>query len=209
MDEAFLRTLVQIEGQRPINIIEKTDSSIFITNLITEERYEFAINQFQKKKKGDIYIIDAPIENGNWNNYLLGFSLVLNVLLGSVWIKRRLTNKRIREVATKGAISIEETTQTKKFIDLLDANESSVISKLAENYKAGKKTSIDEINKILGIDKRPYKIANNIRADGLKMINKKFMNFSASTDELIIRERSTFDKRFFEYTLNQRYVNKV
>jgi len=65
-----------------------------------------------------------------------------------------------------------------------------LFQRLSENYRAGKKSSIDEINKILGIDKRPYKIANNIRADALKMINKKFMDFSANSDELIIRERS-------------------
>lgn len=209
MEEDFLRTLVQIEGQRPISITEKTDSSIYITDLASGEQYEFATTRFQKNKKGDIYTIEAQNAIQNWNNYILSASLILNILFAGIWIKIRLTNKPTSKDATLGALAIEETTKTKKFIDLLDATESSVISTLSENYRAGKKSSIDEINKILGIDKRPYKIANNIRADALKMINKKFMDFSGSTDELIIRERSTFDKRFFEYTLNQRYVNKV
>ena len=209
MEEAFLSTLLQIEGQRQLSITEKTDSSIFITDLTAEEQYEFVTSRFKKKKKGDIYTIDTQAEDSNWNTYLLGASLILNVLLAGLWIQRRSTYKTTNKEATQGALAIEETTKTKKFIDLLDATESIVISALAENYRAGKKSSIDEINKILGIDKRPYKIANNIRADALKMINKKFMDFSGSTDELIIRERSTFDKRFFEYTLNQRYVNKV
>ena len=209
MEEAFLRALVQIEGQRPLNITEKTDSSIFITDLTTEEQYEFVTTRFEKKKKGNIYTIESQVENTNWNNYIVGASFVLNILLAGLWIQSRLTNKTSNNEVTQGALAIEETTKTKKFIDLLDATESSVISTLVENYRAGKKSSIDEINKILGIDKRPYKIANNIRADALKMINKKFMDFSANSDELIIRERSSFDKRFFEYTLNQRYVNKV
>jgi hypothetical protein len=48
-----------------------------------------------------------------------------------------------------------------------------------------------------------------MRADVLKLINKKFMDFASSSDELIIRERSSFDKRYFEYTLNDRYANKI
>lgn len=209
MEEAFLRAFVQIEGQRPISITEKTDSSIFITDLNSEEHYEFVTTQFLKKKKGDIYTIDVQTEDSNWYTYFIGASLILNVLLAGIWIQRRSNYKTTNKVVTQGALAIEETIKTKKFIDLLDATESIVISTLSENYRAGKKSSIDEINKILGIDKRPYKIANNIRADALKMINKKFMDFSGNTDELIMRERSGFDKRFFEYTLNQRYVNKV
>ncbi|MFN5937322.1 MAG: hypothetical protein ACK43L_04685 [Sphingobacteriales bacterium] len=99
--------------------------------------------------------------------------------------------------------------KVKSFTDLLDETETKVVYHLLKNVKEGKLTSIDEINKILGIEKRSYKIKNNMRADVLKLINKKFMDFASSSDELIIRERSSFDKRYFEYTLNDRYANKI
>ena len=70
MEEDFLRTLVQIEGQRPISITEKTDSSIYITDLASGEQYEFATTRFQKNKKGDIYTIEAQNAIQNWNNYI-------------------------------------------------------------------------------------------------------------------------------------------
>ena len=94
-------------------------------------------------------------------------------------------------------------------MDLLNEIEQQIVQTIAEDFKAERLTSIDKINKILGIEKRPYKIKNNLRADVLKMINKKFMDYLGNNDELIIRERSEFDKRFFEYTINERYVNKI
>lgn len=208
MDPAFLNDLQQIRGQRPNHMIEKSESSIIITDLNTRESYPLDVSKYKKKKAGTLYTnlpndaTSIPLRS------LFFISIGLNVLLGAAWIRSKFFKKK--SALKEGTLhEIDAPTKGKKFIDLLDTVELNIINTLSEQFKAGKHTSIDEINKILGIEKRPYKIANNIRADALKMINKKFMDFSGNTDELIIRERSTFDKRFFEYTLNQRYINKV
>ena len=72
-----------------------------------------------------------------------------------------------------------------------------------------KKTSIDEINKTLGIQSRPYKIQNNIRAEVISKINKTYAAFNEIGDEIIIRNQATFDKRFKEYQINDRYLKKL
>ncbi len=208
MEPGFLNDLQQILGQRPVHMIQASDDSIFITDIHSQETYTFNTNKYTKKKIGVAYTNLSSQSNWLSLNMLLYISIGLNILLGAAWVKSKFKemkwNKKVGELN-----EIDSPTKGKKFIDFLDTVELNIITNLSEHFKAGKHTSIDEINKILGIEKRPYKIANNIRADILKMINKKFMDFSGNTDELIIRERSAFDKRFFEYTLNQRYINKV
>jgi hypothetical protein len=67
----------------------------------------------------------------------------------------------------------------------------------------------EEMNQVLSLAKRPYKIRNNVRADVLKSINKKFSNYFGVDDILVLRLKSEFDKRFFEYFINERYSSKI
>ena len=104
--------------------------------------------------------------------------------------------------------SITEGKKLIHFLDLLNLMELNIINLLITNRSEGKNTSLDEINKIIGIEKRPYKLRNNMRADVLKIINNKFKDYNNSNEELIERYRSTFDKRYFEYVLNSKYAFK-
>lgn len=208
MEPGFLNDLQQILGQRPIHMIQTSDDSIFITDIHTRETYTFNTKKYTKKKIGVAYLTLSTNAKSLPLNVLLYISIGLNILLGVAWVNSKFIQKKGNEKVSE-LNEINTPTKGKKFTDLLDTVEMNIITTLSEHFKGGKHTSIDEINKILGIEKRPYKIANNIRADILKMINKKFMDFSGNSDELIIRVRSAFDKRFFEYTLNQRYINKV
>ena len=68
---------------------------------------------------------------------------------------------------------------------------------------------MDEINVVLGVTKKPYKIRNNMRATALKIINKKFFDYRGSTEELILRVKSDDDKRFFTYSINESFISMV
>jgi hypothetical protein len=41
------------------------------------------------------------------------------------------------------------------------------------------------------------------------MINKKFMVYAGIGDDLILKQRTEFDKRFFEYSIDQRFISKL
>jgi hypothetical protein len=47
-----------------------------------------------------------------------------------------------------------------------------------------------------------------MRAEIIGEINKKFTAFSQISDLLIMRRRADFDKRYFEYFVNDRLVAK-
>lgn len=189
-----------------------TDSTIVFVDLSTNEVHNIKTNTTNKKPIDTVYTKPSTLSKINGPHILLAILLLSNFITIVAFVllyKQKNKQKRLYD-PVKDLLEEKDTlTKVKSFTDLLDDMETKVVSLLSKNYKEGKLTSIDEINKTIGIEKRPYKIRNNMRADLLKLINKKFMDFSGSSDELITRERSTFDKRYFEYTLNDRYANKI
>ena len=73
----------------------------------------------------------------------------------------------------------------------------------------GLMTSVNQMNQVMDIEKKPIKIQNNLRAAMVLMINKKFMVYSGTQDELLEKHRTEFDKRFFEYTVKRKLLNKI
>jgi Mn-dependent DtxR family transcriptional regulator len=95
------------------------------------------------------------------------------------------------------------------FTDNLTEAEKSVIDILYEFSKKGEPTSIDQINRALGVKNKEVTIQNKLRSDTLQMINKKFMVFASTSDILVEREKTALDKRVYQYKLNERYLNKI
>ena len=104
--------------------------------------------------------------------------------------------------------SIEVNKQV-EFSDNLTETEKSVLDILYEYSKQGEPTSIDQINRALGVKNKEVTIQNKLRSDTLQMINKKFMVFASTSDTLVEREKTALDKRVYQYKLNERYLNKI
>lgn len=95
------------------------------------------------------------------------------------------------------------------FKDNLTEVERALIEILILNTHNNEMTSISQINHVLGISNKPVKIQNNIRATTIQGINKKFFVFSGINDDLINKQRTEFDKRFFEYSIQRKYLQKI
>jgi hypothetical protein len=87
--------------------------------------------------------------------------------------------------------------------------ENKLLSLLIKNSTEGLMTSVIQMNQVMDIEKKPIKIQNNLRAAMVLMINKKFMVYSGTQDELLEKRRTEFDKRFFEYTIQRKYLSKI
>jgi hypothetical protein len=87
--------------------------------------------------------------------------------------------------------------------------EKALLDLLVSNTSSGEKTQVGQLNQTLGLSKKPVKIQNNIRAATISMINKKFMVYAGIGDDLILKQRTEFDKRFFEYSIDQRFISKL
>jgi hypothetical protein len=96
-----------------------------------------------------------------------------------------------------------------EFSDNLTETEKSVMDILLECSKQSTTTSIDQINRALGVKNKEVTIQNKLRSDTLQMINKKFMVFASTSDILVEREKTAMDKRVYQYKINERYLNKI
>jgi hypothetical protein len=120
-------------------------------------------------------------------------------------------NESIQEALEK---QIPETPQltagrSVQFSDTLTSVEKGLLELILKNSAAGKMTSVLQVNEVLGIARKDVKSQNNIRASTLQMINHKFTAYSGLQDELIMKQRTAFDKRFFEYFIHAKYIHKV
>ena len=145
--------------------------------------------------------------------YKLLFSSAI-VLLLIIVVVLFIKNKRLykmQQTAAAGGFqkkSIEVNKQL-EFSDNLTETEKSVLDILVEYSKQGAPTSIDQINRALGVKNKEVTIQNKLRSDTLQMINKKFMVFASTNDTLVEREKTALDKRVYQYKLNERYLNKI
>jgi len=95
------------------------------------------------------------------------------------------------------------------FRENLTEIEKGLLDILINNTVQNEMTNINEMNQVLGISNKPTKVQNNIRSTTIQIINKKFSVFSGLSDDLIEKQRTEFDKRFFEYFIQKKYLNKL
>jgi hypothetical protein len=135
---------------------------------------------------------------------------IATIVIAFIFIKRKKKYNQITTVEKIFEENAQINTVTIKIEELFEEIEKKILKTVLNNQKNFQKnTSIDELNKILSIEDRPMKIQNNIRAEAILTLNKKFSTYLTTNDFLVERIRSDFDKRFFEYRLNRKYLNIV
>jgi hypothetical protein len=141
--------------------------------------------------------------------YLIAI-LLLFTISAVLFFKNKSLRKMQQNIVGSGfhKKSIEVNTQL-EFSDNLTETEKSVLDILLECSKQNLPTSIDQINRALGVKNKEVTIQNKLRSDTLQMINKKFMVFASTNDTLVEREKTPLDKRVYQYKINERYLNKI
>jgi 3-methyladenine DNA glycosylase Tag len=95
------------------------------------------------------------------------------------------------------------------FRENLTEVEKSLLDLLVSNTAKNEMTTVSQMNQVLGIYNKDTKIQNNIRSNTIQLINRKFTIYSGLSDDLIEKQRTEFDKRFFEYQIQRKYLSKV
>lgn len=91
----------------------------------------------------------------------------------------------------------------------LTEKEKDLIKLMANNTGENRFTSIDEINKILGLTNKNTVIQKKQRSDVINSINKKFSLLRVNTTGVIGKKRSDFDKRSFEYYIDSSCFTEI
>lgn len=77
--------------------------------------------------------------------------------------------------------------------------EIALIQLLIRKSRNWQKADINELNYVLGLKDKNIGLQKKVRSEAIKSINDKYKYLFGSEDGLILSERSTTDKRYFEY----------
>lgn len=82
-----------------------------------------------------------------------------------------------------------------------------IIICILNNSSKGNYTSIEEVNKALGVSKKTIEVQKKQRSDVINSINRKYSYIKRIEQELIEKQRTEFDKRSFEYFIDIAKIN--
>ncbi|MDZ4810576.1 MAG: LPXTG cell wall anchor domain-containing protein, partial [Bacteroidota bacterium] len=135
---------------------------------------------------------DINQEGSNKKTFVLFTLIGLSVIAGSgyyFWKKKKQNTGFPQQQ--------ENNSNGNHFVIPFSPLEIEVISTIAENSLKGNYTSIEEVNKALGVSKKNIEIQKKQRSDIITSINKKYSYIKQSPQELIEKRRTEFDKRSF------------
>lgn len=210
LDERLTTDLIQRKNKLPEHISFAEKDGIVLYDYINDTLYTFDVAANYKEVLADKIYLQS-------NNFRLQeiYPLVIIILLiTTILLSLKLAQRKRKTI--KNPINEAEVDDSNhsnplhfdSFFNKLDPDEKVILETILNNQKNNdKNTSIQELNTKMGIEKKPIKIQNNIRAASIGNINKKFSLFTSANDVLIERIRSDFDKRFFEYRLNKKIIH--
>ena len=93
--------------------------------------------------------------------------------------------------------------------NIFKKSEIEVLKLVVANSQKATLTSIDELNKVLGVTKKNVEIQKKQRSDVISSINKKYSYIKNGNGELIERKQAEFDKRSFEYYIDYNKLSEI
>ena len=96
-----------------------------------------------------------------------------------------------------------------RILELLEERERSLLEFLFNHSAEERLTSIDEINKVVGVQHRSVEIQKRMRSDLIGSINQKLNIVTRDKKPVIDKQRSEFDKRSFEYFIHPAHMELV
>jgi hypothetical protein len=202
---------------KPFNkIYFNKDSSLHILNSETGEIDSIPFgNEDIIDSNVPIYLPIPKKENPANKSQQLLYTIAIAILLlliGFFILRFKKMNEKIKILSLKlesnkeSKISIQN---QQSFKSNLTEAENKLLALITNNSMEGLMTSVNQMNQVMDIEKKPIKIQNNLRAAMVLMINKKFMVYSGTQDELLEKHRTEFDKRFFEYAVKRKLLSKI
>jgi hypothetical protein len=96
-----------------------------------------------------------------------------------------------------------------RILELLEERERSLLEFLFNHSADERLTTIEEINKVLGVQNRSVEIQKRMRSDLIGSINQKLGIVTRDKKPVVDKQRSEFDKRSFEYFIHPTHMELV
>ena len=96
-----------------------------------------------------------------------------------------------------------------RLLELLESKERSLLVYIYDHSADERFTTIDEINRVIGVSQRSTEVQKRMRSDLIGSINDKLGLISKNKKPVIDKQRSEFDKRTFEYYIRPEHMGLV
>lgn len=127
------------------------------------------------------------------------------LLIISAFISIRVLRKRaLKESSLPLAAS---TISANERLGLLNEMEIELIQLLVTHSVKGRKTTIEEVNKLAGVGQKNEPIRRRVRSELINSINEKWIIITGSRDRLITSIKSNFDGRTREYYILEKWLS--
>lgn len=186
---------------------------------ILDLNYDTAYKSYVKPSQLNIYdeplysstIITKNLKKFPWLaiSVIINIILILPILVGFKFQTKKTELEVEKSEHLVNTAFDNDKRNFKYYIHSLSIIEKDLLLLLFKNNLQKQNTTVTQINKVLGTEKKPFKIQNNIRGEVLSTINDKFMAFALVSNNLIERQRSEYDKRHMEYFINEKYISKL
>jgi hypothetical protein len=212
VDYKYHTELKQLLNSRNNYISYTINEKLYINDLDANTILYSSIKPNQLSSYPEMFYINEANKLISLKIPWLPISIIINIALAIIFIILYLQKKRKDILLNLGTDDNNgqqrENKNIKVYIQYLTNIEIDLLKLLLKNNLNNEKTTVNQINKILGTEKKENKIQNNIRGEAIISINNKFMSFALVKDNLIERQRVEFDKRHMEYFINEKYVNR-
>jgi hydroxymethylpyrimidine/phosphomethylpyrimidine kinase len=151
------------------------------------------------------------VKEGESRNSILSLSLfywvviiLFSLLVAGVifWFVR---GNRFKRYLSSSAIA-DSTVSFSERIKILNETEIELIHYLINKSVKGKKTTIEEVNKLAGVAQKSEPTRRRVRSELINSINEKWIVVTGSRDRLITSVKSSFDARTREYYIAEKWL---
>lgn len=119
------------------------------------------------------------------------------------------TNPPAEEPKTVADPEKQVSFRSSRLLELLETKERSLLIYIFDHSADERFTTIEEINRVIGVSQRSAEVQKRMRSDLIGSINDKLGLISKNKKPVIDKQRSEFDKRTFEYFIRPEHMELV
>lgn len=210
LNDSKYTEFIQLKNRIKNAVLLTTDSSMYLYDITNDSMNQYAIDSSALSEMPfPLYITNTNNRN-KWMDDIYFILIILSIGFGILFVIYFIKYKNSKKIKKNDFVNIIETEKKtiNDFIHNLTEIERQLLEMLIRNNWNNMNTSVNQINKILGTEKKDVKVQNNIRGEIINQINNKFLIYSSINDQLIDRQRVEFDKRYVEYFINEKLILK-
>lgn len=169
------------------------------------DKINLSKSDFNKTNK-EIYepLPEPSVKNSVINFVKLNWHFIAT--FGAIFTLGLLLGKRIQKYIISKSTVIPIIARNTKVFELKEID---LVKLILSKSQLKQTTSIDEINRVLGLSEKSPDMQKKHRSDIITSINNKYRLISGSTENLLCSKRSIADKRSFEYLINIEKVTEI